>query len=55
MSRMQWYSVLACYKFGIIVEGTRARAYAGRASSEIGDRLHLKAITLFERALKWIT
>jgi aminoglycoside phosphotransferase (APT) family kinase protein len=54
MSAMQWYSVLACYKFGIIVEGTHARACAGRAPRDTGDRLHAQAVRLFERALKWI-
>ena len=50
MSRMDWYAVLACFKLGIILEGTNARAYAGKAPREIGDMLHATAVGLFERA-----
>ncbi len=45
-----WYFVLACYKLGIILEGTHARATAGLADEETGDRLHSVAIWLLERA-----
>jgi len=51
---IDWYAVLACYKLGIILEGTHARACAGRAPKETGDRLHAQTISLFERALRWI-
>lgn len=54
MSGLRWYAVLACYKLGIILEGTHARASAGRAPKETGDRLHAQTIGLFERALRWI-
>lgn len=46
----QWFRVLACYRLGIILEGTKARADAGRAPREIGDRLHDIAISLFRQA-----
>lgn len=46
-----WYEVLACYKLGIILEGTHARACAGRADGETGDRLHATTLRLFERAV----
>ena len=45
-----WYEVLACYRLGIILEGTNARAQAGLASREVGDVLHATAVALFERA-----
>ncbi len=45
-----WYEVLACYRLGIILEGTNARAQSGLASKEIGDVLHATAVALFERA-----
>jgi aminoglycoside phosphotransferase (APT) family kinase protein len=48
---IDWYVVLACYKLGIIVEGTYARACAGVASIETGRRLHTHAVQLFRRAL----
>jgi aminoglycoside phosphotransferase (APT) family kinase protein len=50
MTNIQWYGVLACFKLGIILEGTNARAYAGKAAREIGDLLHASAVALFERA-----
>lgn len=54
LSHIDWYAVLACYKLGIILEGTHARACAGRAPKATGDLLHAKTIGLFERALRRI-
>lgn len=54
LSAIDWYAVLACYKLGIILEGTHARACAGRAPQDTGDRLHAHTVSLFERALRWI-
>lgn len=54
MSAIEWYAVLACYKLGIILEGSHARAFAGKAPKPIGDRLHATTIGLFERALSRI-
>ncbi|MBY8824327.1 phosphotransferase family protein [Sphingomonas colocasiae] len=51
VSAIDWYFVLACYKLGIILEGTFARACAGRDPMDQGGRLHQTAITLFRRAL----
>jgi aminoglycoside phosphotransferase (APT) family kinase protein len=51
VSSIDWYEVLACYKYGIILEGTHARACAGMADKEVGDRLHGNSIALFRRAL----
>jgi aminoglycoside phosphotransferase (APT) family kinase protein len=45
-----WYFVLACYKLGIILEGTWARAQAGQAATEVGARLHRRANWLFQKA-----
>lgn len=50
LSALPWYVVLACFKLAIILEGSHARALAGLAPTEIGDRLHLTARRLFERA-----
>lgn len=47
---IDWYAVLACYKTGIILEGTHARAFAGKASKEFGDLLHATTVGLFEKA-----
>lgn len=54
VSDIGWYVVLACYKLAIILEGTHARACAGKAPWETGDRLHRQSIALFRRALRWI-
>ena len=50
LSRIDWYAVLACFKLGIILEGSHARAAAGLAPSEIGDVLHTATVRLFDRA-----
>jgi len=50
LSAIGWYEVLACYKLGIILEGTHARAAAGLAPKETGDRLHATTVALFARA-----
>jgi aminoglycoside phosphotransferase (APT) family kinase protein len=54
LSAIDWYAVLACFKLGIILEGTYARACAGAAPRATGDRLHAHAVGLFERAGHWI-
>jgi len=54
LSSMDWYVVMACYKLAIILEGTFARAHAGRAAMAMGLKLHAAAIRLCERALQRI-
>lgn len=51
LSAIVWYEVLACFKLGIILEGTHARAAAGKAPRATGDRLHALTLALFARAL----
>ncbi len=51
---VDWYVVLACYRLGIILEGTHARACAGRADRQMGDLLHAATVGLFERALTYL-
>ena len=50
LSQVRWYTVLACFKLGIVLEGTLARAHAGQAPMEIGEQLHTTTLRLFERA-----
>lgn len=50
LSAVDWYHVLACYKLGILLEGTYARACAGKAPRDTGEKLHGRAVHLFERA-----
>lgn len=46
-----WFEVLACYRLGIILEGTRARAFAGQAPKETADLLRERTLMLLEKAL----
>ncbi|WP_336205491.1 phosphotransferase family protein [Nonomuraea sp. LPB2021202275-12-8] len=50
LSAIDWYAVMACFKLGIVLEGTHARAFAGKAPKDIGDLLHATTLSLFERA-----
>ncbi|MDF1687619.1 MAG: phosphotransferase family protein [Parvibaculaceae bacterium] len=50
LDAISWYGVLACFKLGIILEGTYARACVGKAPKDIGDQLHATTIGLFKRA-----
>jgi aminoglycoside phosphotransferase (APT) family kinase protein len=50
LDAIPWYEVLACYRLGIILEGTHARACAGKADRGVGDSLHAVALALFGRA-----
>jgi aminoglycoside phosphotransferase (APT) family kinase protein len=50
LSAITWYAVLACFKLGIVLEGTHARACAGKAAKDVGDLLHSMTLGLFVRA-----
>lgn len=50
VTAVTWYTVLACFKLGIVLEGTYARARAGLAPQQTGDELHATTLQLFERA-----
>ena len=54
LSHLLWYKVLACYKLGILLEGTHARAAAGKADPATGQMLHNQSLFLFRRALRWL-
>lgn len=45
-----WYTVLACYRLAIIIEGSHARAFAGHTSRATGEQLSRMAHSLFEQA-----
>ena len=45
-SRLDWYVALACFKLGIVIEGTWSRYLAGQASREAGEQLHASAENL---------
>jgi len=50
LSSVDWYTVLACFKLGIVLEGTYARAFAGKAPADVGDFLHAITLELFAKA-----
>ncbi|HEU4840053.1 MAG TPA: phosphotransferase, partial [Ilumatobacteraceae bacterium] len=54
LSNLTWYRVLACYRLGIILEGSHARAFSGLTPLEIGDRLHQHTLDLFAQAAELI-
>ncbi len=54
LSDLPWFEVLACYKLGIILEGTHARAQAGLADAVTGARLHASAVALLDEARRII-
>lgn len=52
---LPWYLAMACFKLGIVLEGTHARACAGQADPDTGALLHRTALALLERAQDVIT
>jgi aminoglycoside phosphotransferase (APT) family kinase protein len=50
MSDFDWYQVLACYRLAIILEGTHARACAGKADAALGQRFHAVSQALLDKA-----
>jgi len=54
LSAIAWYKVLACFKLGIVLEGTHARACAGKAPKVTGDLLHATTLRLFDQATQLI-
>jgi aminoglycoside phosphotransferase (APT) family kinase protein len=55
MDALPWFAVLACFKLGVILESTFARACAGLAPIETGERLHASTLNLFERASRLVS
>ncbi|BBY48584.1 aminoglycoside phosphotransferase [Mycolicibacterium arabiense] len=47
-SHLPWYVALACFKLGIVIEGTWSRYLAGQANREAGQRLHESAMSLID-------
>jgi aminoglycoside phosphotransferase (APT) family kinase protein len=51
LSCVGWYHALACYRLGVLLEGTHARSTAGQADRASGQRMRQMASALFEQAL----
>lgn len=47
-SRLDWYVAMACFKLGIVIEGTWSRFLVGQASRDAGERLHANAQNLID-------
>jgi aminoglycoside phosphotransferase (APT) family kinase protein len=47
-SRLDWYLAMACFKLGIVIEGTWSRFLVGQASRDAGQRLHTSAQNLID-------
>jgi aminoglycoside phosphotransferase (APT) family kinase protein len=47
-SRLEWYVAMACFKLGIVIEGTWSRYLVGQASREAGEQLHASAQNLID-------
>ncbi|MCG5434333.1 phosphotransferase family protein [Mycobacterium sp. MYCO198283] len=45
-AHLDWYSALACFKLGVVIEGTWVRYLAGQAPRDAGERLHAAAVAL---------
>jgi aminoglycoside phosphotransferase (APT) family kinase protein len=46
--QLGWYEALACFKLGIVLEGSWVRMLVGQATEEVGERLHASAVQLIE-------
>ena len=47
-AHLDWYQALACFKLGVVLEGSWVRMRAGQAIREVGERLHASARRLIE-------
>ena len=45
---LNWYVAMACFKLGIVIEGTWSRYLMGQASREAGEALHASAQNLID-------
>lgn len=50
LEELDWYRVLACFKLGIVLEGTYARSRAGKSPKDLGTWMRGRTTLLFERA-----
>ena len=47
-SSLDWYVAMACFKLGIVIEGTWSRFLVGQAGRDAGERLHANAQNLID-------
>jgi aminoglycoside phosphotransferase (APT) family kinase protein len=46
--QLDWYEALACFKLGIVLEGSWVRMLLGQATEDVGERLHASAVHLVD-------
>ena len=46
--RLDWYMAMACFKLGVVIEGTWSRYLMGKASRDAGEALHANAQNLID-------
>jgi aminoglycoside phosphotransferase (APT) family kinase protein len=51
-SSLDWYVAMACFKLGIVIEGTWSRYLVGQASRDAGERLHSNAQNLIDHGTR---
>jgi len=49
---LDWYIAMACFKLGIVIEGTWSRFLAGLADREAGEKLHASATELIHLGVR---
>ncbi len=54
MKHFRWVAVLACYKLGILQEGSHARACADKNMRPVGEANHRRAVGMMRRAQTFI-
>jgi aminoglycoside phosphotransferase (APT) family kinase protein len=47
-SQLDWYLAMACFKLGVVIEGTWSRYLIGQASRDAGEALHANAQNLID-------
>jgi aminoglycoside phosphotransferase (APT) family kinase protein len=49
---LDWYIAMACFKLGIVIEGTWSRYLAGLADRDAGEKLHASAAALIDLGVR---
>lgn len=47
-ANLDWYMAMACFKLGVVIEGTWSRYLMGKASRDAGEALHANAQNLID-------
>jgi aminoglycoside phosphotransferase (APT) family kinase protein len=47
-TQLNWFEALACFKLGVVLEGSFVRMLAGQTPSDVGERLHASAVRLID-------